>query len=154
MFSILSITSCKTQDKLLNAQPILITKNLLKSEISKKEKMEWQHKNILSDSIFGVNTDLAYNFTRKKRGRVVIVAVIDLEINTNHKDLQNRIWLNSNEIPDNGLDDDNNGYVDDINGWNFLGTTEKDSVLYQNSESARIIKRYKKKFVPLSKIQK
>lgn len=51
----------------------------------------------------------------------VIVAVIDTGVDYNHIDLRNNIWINSGEIPGNGIDDDGNGYVDDVYGWNFVG---------------------------------
>ena len=41
-------------------------------------------------------------------------------IDYNHEDLKNNIWTNKDEIPDNGIDDDNNGYIDDIHGWNYI----------------------------------
>ncbi|MCR5684455.1 MAG: S8 family serine peptidase, partial [Lachnospiraceae bacterium] len=49
----------------------------------------------------------------------VIVAVIDTGIDVNHPDLASHIWTNKAEIPDNGIDDDGNGYIDDIYGWDF-----------------------------------
>ncbi len=49
----------------------------------------------------------------------VIIAIIDCGIDYTHPDLADNIWINEDEIPDNGLDDDNNGYIDDIRGWNF-----------------------------------
>lgn len=49
----------------------------------------------------------------------VVVAVVDGGIDIHHEDLQESIWINKNEIPDNGIDDDNNGYVDDVYGYNF-----------------------------------
>ena len=52
---------------------------------------------------------------------------IDLE----HEDLKNQIWVNQNEIPNNGIDDDRNGYIDDINGWDFLGTKDGKDVVIQ-----------------------
>ncbi len=48
-----------------------------------------------------------------------VVAVIDTGVDINHMDLKNNIWVNEDEIPGNGTDDDNNGYVDDVNGWDF-----------------------------------
>ncbi|MCH7557632.1 MAG: S8 family serine peptidase [Planctomycetes bacterium] len=49
----------------------------------------------------------------------VVVAVLDTGVDVNHPDLKDNIWVNKNEIPNNGLDDDENGYIDDIHGWNF-----------------------------------
>ncbi|MEM1253823.1 MAG: S8 family serine peptidase [Cyanobacteria bacterium P01_H01_bin.21] len=62
-------------------------------------------------------------------GENVVVAVIDSGVDINHSDLQNNIWVNANEIPNNGIDDDDNGYVDDINGWNFGSDQNNNNVL-------------------------
>ncbi|MBW3651713.1 MAG: S8 family serine peptidase, partial [Actinobacteria bacterium] len=50
----------------------------------------------------------------------IVVAVIDTGIEISHPDLANRIWVNRGEIPGNGVDDEGNGYVDDVNGWDFF----------------------------------
>jgi subtilisin family serine protease len=50
----------------------------------------------------------------------VIVAIIDMGFDVTHSDLQNNIWQNPGEIPNNGIDDDRNGYIDDIIGWDFV----------------------------------
>ena len=55
-----------------------------------------------------------------QQGREIVVAVIDTGVDYNHEDLSANIWTNVNEIPENGIDDDQNGYVDDVKGWNFL----------------------------------
>ncbi|AFZ43226.1 peptidase S8 and S53 subtilisin kexin sedolisin [Halothece sp. PCC 7418] len=52
-------------------------------------------------------------------GEDLVVAVLDTGVDTSHTDLQNNIWVNSDEIPSNGLDDDSNGYIDDTQGWDF-----------------------------------
>ena len=70
----------------------------------------------------GVSTNLAYKkFGTPTSEEDIIVAVLDSGVDVNHQDLRDKIWINQNEIPNNGIDDDNNGYIDDINGWNFLG---------------------------------
>ena len=53
--------------------------------------------------------------------RQVVVAVVDTGVDIGHEDLKSVIWTNEGEIPGNGIDDDKNGYADDIHGWNFIG---------------------------------
>ena len=74
-----------------------------------------------SDSFHGISLSNAYTFLQGKKSKQVIVAVIDSGIDTTHEDLKRILWRNPAEIPGNGLDDDHNGYIDDIYGWNFLG---------------------------------
>lgn len=83
----------------------------------------------------GMNTEKAYSALKKKKSTTVIVAVIDSGIDIEHKDLQGKIWTNTKEIPNNGIDDDKNGYIDDIHGWNFLGSPDG-----QNQNGARLEK--------------
>ncbi len=63
-----------------------------------------------------------------------------------HEDLKDNIWTNEDEIPGNGIDDDNNGYVDDIHGWNFLGTADGTNLQYANLEMTRIFRELDPKF--------
>lgn len=65
-----------------------------------------------------VNVKEAWNTTTGDSS--IIIGVIDTGVDWDHPDLQNKIWANSYEIPDNGIDDDNNGYVDDVRGWDFV----------------------------------
>ncbi|MGK0236323.1 MAG: cell wall-associated protease, partial [Psychroserpens sp.] len=82
----------------------------------------WGAADLVTDTIPGMSVDKAYNeILNTRKGTNVIVAVIDSGIDIEHEDLKNVIWVNKNEIPNNGKDDDKNGYVDDIHGWNFLG---------------------------------
>jgi cell wall-associated protease len=116
-------------------------------EITKLTELEnWHHKSIVSDSIMGISSEAVYDLLPNKKEETVIVAVLDLEVNIKHPDLQNKIWVNKDEIPNNNKDDDGNGYIDDIHGWNFLGTTNKDSILYQTAESTRIVRTFQEKF--------
>jgi len=92
------------------------------SELSENELKSWGHLNPVKDTVPGMSINLAYNeIIKNKRGETVIVAVIDSGIDIDHEDLQGVVWTNPNEIPNNGKDDDDNGYVNDVNGWNFLG---------------------------------
>jgi subtilisin family serine protease len=77
-----------------------------------------------TDGYYGVSAAKAYNFlaTKKLKSKTVIVAVIDSGIDTLHEDLKPVLWINPKEIPGNGIDDDRNGYIDDVHGWNFLSS--------------------------------
>ena len=88
------------------------------------EAQHWGHLDLVKDTIPGMSVDKAYtDIIKNKKGKTVIVAVIDSGIDIDHEDLDDVIWTNKDEIPNNGKDDDNNGYVDDRHGWNFLGDT-------------------------------
>src|SRR5690606_17370539 len=76
----------------------------------------------------------------------ITVAILDTGIDIEHEDLKDNIWINSDEIPENEIDDDHNGYIDDIHGWNFLGNVKGENVRYVNYETVRIIRKYGEKF--------
>lgn len=94
----------------------------------------------------GMATDKAYKKLKKKTPDTVIVAVIDSGIDTEHENLQGKIWVNKEEIPGNGKDDDDNGYVDDIHGWNFLGNNEGENQGPARLEVTRIYAKLKPKY--------
>lgn len=97
---------------------------------------------------YGISMDKAYAFVKAKKlkSEPVIVAVIDSGIDTLHEDLKSVLWVNTKEIPGNGIDDDNNGYVDDVHGWNFLGGKNNTNVDKDSYEAARVYHKYKAKF--------
>ena len=75
-----------------------------------------------ADRMQGVSSEKAYSSLLKGQpSRTVIVAVIDSGVDIDHEDLKSVIWTNEDEIPGNGIDDDKNGYIDDVHGWNFIG---------------------------------
>jgi subtilisin family serine protease len=86
----------------------------------------------------GMNTEKAYSALKKQQSTTVVVAVIDSGIDIEHKDLQGKIWTNEDEIPNNGIDDDKNGYIDDVHGWNFLGNPNGQNQDYARLEKTRI----------------
>jgi subtilisin family serine protease len=92
-----------------------------KGTMTKEEIQKWPHADIHSDSIPGMSIAKAYQFVADKKGTTVIVGIIDSGIDINHEDLKDNAWTNSDEIAGNGKDDDKNGYIDDMHGWNFLG---------------------------------
>ncbi|WP_341214707.1 S8 family peptidase [uncultured Wocania sp.] len=101
------------------------------SELTEAEKQNWGHLDLIKDTIPGMSVDKAYaEIIKNKKGKSVIVAVIDSGIDIDHEDLDDVIWTNRKEIPNNGKDDDKNGYVDDIHGWNFLGDAYDEQLEY------------------------
>ena len=128
-----------------------IDATLLKNSNSltlKTEKVEdtqlkvWSATDLATDTIPGMSVDKAYaELIPNLKGINVIVAVIDSGIDIEHEDLKNVIWINRGEIPNNGIDDDKNGFIDDVHGWNFLG-----DIVGENLEFTRIVRRYDGKF--------
>ena len=94
----------------------------------------------------GMYTEKAYKFLKKKKSQTVIVGVIDSGVDIEHEDLKGQIWVNEDEIPGNGIDDDNNGYIDDIHGWNFLGNAAGEHVNNARLEMTRILAKLKDKY--------
>lgn len=96
--------------------PIKIT------EPAENELKNWMHADLVTDTIPGMSINKAYaEILNGKKGQTIIVAVLDSGIDVEHEDLKNVVWKNPKEIPNNGKDDDKNGYIDDVYGWNFLG---------------------------------
>jgi len=110
--------------------------------LSDAQLKTWGASNLLSDTIPGMSVDKAYTELLKgRKGKTIIVAVIDSGVDIEHEDLKDVIWTNKGEIPGNGKDDDKNGYVDDVHGWNFLG-----DIVGENMEYVRYMKKLGPKF--------
>lgn len=103
--------------------------------------VNWYNKDYSTDYIAGSSVDRAYSeiLSGKKARLRIVVAVIDGGVDISHEDLSGKIWVNAKEIAGNRIDDDNNGYVDDINGWNFLGNWRGQNVLDEVLEPVRIV---------------
>lgn len=112
-----------------------------------KDLMTWYHKDFAATNVYGVNTDNAYKYLESKglKAKPVVVGVLDSGVEVDHPGLIKNMWRNPNEIPNNGKDDDNNGYVDDIHGWNFMGGKNGD-IDVDNMEVTRVVKKYKDVF--------
>ena len=106
----------------------------------------WHLKDQKSNGFYGISMDKAYDFVKTKKSKTVLVAIIDSGIDTTHEDLTPVLWTNSKEIPGNGIDDDGNGYIDDIHGWNFIGGRDGRNVKEDSYEAARVYHTYKSKF--------
>jgi subtilisin family serine protease len=106
----------------------------------------WHLKDLQTSGYYGISLDKAYQFVNGKKSQTVIVAVIDSGIDTLHEDLRPILWTNPKEVPGNGIDDDGNGYVDDVHGWNFLGGRDGRNVKEDSYEAARVYHKFKSKF--------
>ncbi|WP_375325871.1 S8 family peptidase [Flagellimonas sp. GZD32] len=101
------------------------------SELTDSEKKHWGHLDLIKDTIPGMSVDKAYSeIIKNKKGKTVVVAVLDSGMDLEHEDLKNVLWTNKDEIPNNGKDDDGNGYVDDVHGYNFLGESYNEQLEY------------------------
>ena len=101
------------------------------SDLTDAEKKNWGHTDLVSDTIPGMSVDRAYSeLIGNKKGQTVIVAVLDAGMDLTHEDLDDVLWTNKGEKAGNGKDDDNNGYVDDIHGYNFLGESYNEQLEY------------------------
>lgn len=107
----------------------------------------WFNLDLSRDHVPGVSTERAYDQLLKgKKSKTVIVAVLDSGVDYEHEDLKDIMWVNEDEIPGNGVDDDHNGYVDDVHGWNFLGNKSGENIQYDNLEVTRLYRKYQQMF--------
>ena len=116
------------------------------SQQVKPKKEGWHLLDEQKDGYLGISLDKAYELLKGRKSTTVIVAVIDSGIDTLHEDLREILWRNPGEVAGNGKDDDGNGYVDDIYGWNFCGSKEGENVSRNSWEIARVYHGWKKDF--------
>ena len=137
-FFALIISGCGSTAQMVATNANNIDKTPIKvSAIKDSDLKRWSHLDLAKDTIPGMSVDKAYSMLLKGKKPVkVIVAVIDSGVDTDHEDLKSIIWTNPNEIAGNKIDDDKNGFIDDINGWNFLGNASN-----ENLELVRVIKK-------------
>jgi len=140
-FALLVLAGCSatlqaqtSSTKELITAPLAVVK---KAPLSENELKRWSHLDLIKDSIPGMSVDRAYaELLQGKKGVKVIVGIVDSGVDIEHPDLQGMIWTNPKEIPGNGIDDDKNGFIDDVHGWNFLG-----DAVHENLELTRIVKK-------------
>lgn len=106
---------------------------------------DWFLRDPEQDQLQGVSVTKVYQTLAGQPSRTVIVAVVDSGVDIEHEDLKSIIWVNEDEIPNNKIDDDKNGYIDDVNGWNFIGGATG-NVNEDTYELTREYVRLKKKF--------
>lgn len=134
----LALASCGGA-KAIKATPLTLPTTTItakKAALTDNQEQRWSHLDMLRDTIPGMSVDRAYELLKDRKFERIIVGVVDSGVDIEHPDLQAVIWTNSKEIAGNGIDDDNNGYVDDVHGWNFLGNAE-----HENLEFTRIVKK-------------
>lgn len=102
----------------------------------------WFNLDFQRDGIRGVSTEKTYaSLLKGKKARTVVVAVIDSGVDADHEDLSDVMWINEDEIPGNMRDDDGNGFVDDLHGWNFIGHPDGRNVHHDSYEITRLYAR-------------
>ena len=139
-FALLVLAGCGTTKEVINTTglsaitaPLNVKK---KAPLKENELKRWSHLDIVKDTIPGMSVDRAYaELLKDKKGVPVVVGIVDSGVDIEHEDLKSVLWTNIKEIPGNGIDDDKNGYIDDVHGWNFLGDITKENLEYE-----RIIK--------------
>ncbi|RTY95857.1 S8 family peptidase [Flavobacterium sp. GT3R68] len=103
-----------------------------KAKLTENQLKRWSHLDLEKDSIPGMSVDKAYaELLKNKKGVKVIVGIVDSGVDIEHEDLKSVVWTNKKEIAGNKIDDDKNGYIDDIHGWNFLGDITKENLEYE-----------------------
>jgi cell wall-associated protease len=140
-FALLVLAGCSitvqaqvSTPKVAITAPFAIVK---KAPVTDNELKRWSHLDLAKDTIAGMSVDKAYTeLLQGKTGVKVIVGIVDSGVDIEHEDLKGMIWTNPKEIPGNGIDDDKNGFIDDINGWNFLG-----NAVHENLEMTRVVKK-------------
>jgi cell wall-associated protease len=113
---------------------------------AQKAPGDWFLKDKARDGYAGVSADRAYELLKGKTSKTVVVAVIDSGVDAEHEDLKSVMWTNDDEIPNNGKDDDNNGYIDDVHGWNFIGGKNGKNINADNLEITRVYRDLHKKY--------
>ncbi len=112
----------------------------------------WHFNQFAQDSVPGINAkNVSPEFPKSNNMDKIVIALIDSDVDINHKYLKNNLWYNKHEIADNHLDDDGNGYIDDKHGWNYLASGSTKLVRFANNTSIRYIREFKSKFQELNK---
>lgn len=127
--------------------------NGFSQQLKKETPKNWFLLDPQTDSVQGVSAEKTYQTLLKDQpSKTILVAVIDSGIDIDHEDLKSVIWTNEKEIAGNGLDDDKNGYIDDVHGWNFIGG-KNGNVDADTYELTREYIRLSKKFLSIDTLK-
>ena len=110
----------------------------------------WQLLDQKENGFYGISLKPAYLFLQGKKSKPVVVATIDSGVDTLQNDLKSILWVNTKEIPGNGIDDDHNGYIDDVHGWNFLGGPGGKADFNETTEEVREYNKLKDKYAAIT----
>jgi subtilisin family serine protease len=150
MHRILLLTSVLVLAANAYATPILSTHF---NDSLKTAPSSWWLLDPETDQVPGISVAQAYQFLEGRTSQTVVVAVIDSGIDIEHEDLRDVIWTNQGEIAGNGIDDDKNGYIDDVHGWNFLGNEKGENVEHDSYELTREYVRLQEKYSMMTEQQ-
>lgn len=137
------------QKKFLFLVPVLVFVIMMNYSFAQSYiPQDWHLKDYQKDSVYGISLEKAYDLLKGRTAKKVIVAVIDSGADTLSEDLKDVLWINEKEVPGDGIDNDKNGYTDDIYGWNFLGDKNNinNNVNKDSYEAARVYFKYKDQF--------
>lgn len=124
----------------------LLSYSFLNSQEVKPKIKDWHYLDYEKDGYRGISLQQAYDLLKGRKSEPVIVAVIDSGIDTLQPDLKPVLWNNPKEIPNNNVDDDGNGLIDDYYGWNYLGAANGENLAISVSDIYRTYHRFKKQF--------
>lgn len=149
ILTIFLLSSCGSKKLLVQNNVNSSTEKIVakKGTLSELELQEWPYADLSTDSIPGISLLKDQSFLKNKKATPIIVGVIDSGVDIEHKGLFDFIWKNEGEIPNNKKDDDHNGFIDDISGWNFLGSTNGNNMCLAQFELTRLIKKYESKTI-------
>ncbi|MFM7895189.1 MAG: S8 family peptidase [Flavobacterium sp.] len=132
-----ALASCGPQKMISTPVENIDNLPLKTTPVAENDLKRWSHLDLVKDTLPGMSVDKAYaELLKGKKGQKVIVGIIDSGVDINHEDLKAVVWTNTKESAGNGIDDDKNGYIDDIHGWNFLG-----DAVHEQLEMTRIVKK-------------
>jgi len=118
----------------------LVSKTGVDASVQKNPAYNWFNLDADQDHAIGISTEKTYTeLLKNRKPQRVIVAVIDGGVDTTQEDLAGIIWQNKKEIAKNGIDDDHNGYIDDVHGWDFIGGKNRGDVHFDTQEMTRIV---------------
>lgn len=138
-----AMASCGTTAPIVATPIQTISPQISKNtDLTEDQLKHWSAMDLVRDTVPGMSVDRTYSeLIKNRKGQKVIVGVIDSGVDIEHEDLKNIIWTNPGEIAGNGIDDDKNGFIDDVHGWNFLG-----DILGENMEYVRIVRKLAPKY--------